>query len=656
MPSPKLEGLPAEILLRICEYIEGTHKPSLLTFALVSKQCHCAATALLFRTIKISVRGRKQLAYDVQQCISTLQRAFSVKQVRRLVVEGSMHSQQDDTSEIEPQDGRHGAGSFPGRNDDEFSDRRLADGPSTDGESHNVVYDEDEAWTPLADLVRQLPALSDLIYTCPSQFSPCLLQALHQHRPNCRLHMRTFSLRSLNQPAPDAHELALATSPCLYSVLVRYDSYDSEGMEDYNEEAVVHIAAGLAPNLKEARMFRARAGWSLALRRALETPRTPWQGFALKDQEQTSTSGSLCHLQLAGYGSTTREVVETWSRRTDFSVLRTLELERGIEADAFEYLATQCDFSSLTTLVIVLATADLLESPTMDHSSLAKHFLCSLPSLTTLKLVGELTNTTLDAILEYHGALLRKLGLSPSGTVNRLVITEREVERIAGYCPLLEDLSLTVPRSKGDAGEVAIYKALGSLSKLQSLSLTLDASDCAILMDGEEDEELDETPNDPSFDDFDQQFFNGPRGSYRKPRNGHVRDAFINSALDEILARAIFRSISTAKSSGALPLETLKLRVTGGGCFGDSSMMSSIEYVAGHLGRSWLLERNPRDDRRDQLVATELGRQERKAKGGMYPKPLGRSVEPIFRRIWPERRKEGGHWCDDWHSWPLSET
>lgn len=235
----------------------------------------------------------------------------------------------------------------------------------------------------------------------------------------------------------------------------------------------MRIAAGLAPNLKEARMFRAAAGWSFALMRAIETPRKQWQGFAINKQKQISTPGSLRHLQLARYGSITKQVVERWSRHTDFSVLRTLKLESNIEADALDCLATKCDFSSVRTLVLVLTTRSLLEPPTMDYSSLANHFLCSLPPLFTLKLVDERSQTTLDTIFVYHGAALRGLWLSPSGTVNRLVIviTQREVELIAEHCPLLEDLSLTVPRAKGDAGEVAIYKALGLYPSFSAFSL-----------------------------------------------------------------------------------------------------------------------------------------------------------------------------------------
>jgi hypothetical protein len=36
----------------------------------------------------------------------------------------------------------------------------------------NYVYDRDTAWTPLAELIRLLPGLIDVIYECPTQFPP----------------------------------------------------------------------------------------------------------------------------------------------------------------------------------------------------------------------------------------------------------------------------------------------------------------------------------------------------------------------------------------------------------------------------------------------------------------------------------------------------
>ena len=102
--------------------------------------------------------------------------------------------------------------------------------------------------------------------------------------------------------------------------------------------------------------------------------------------------------------------------------------------------------------------------------------------------------------------------------------------------------------------------------------LTLDSSHLSVVVG-----DLD-IPNDPPFDEFDQLFYpanilgiygDGAQGS--KPRNGHIRDALVNSALDETLARTIFQSILSRKGHNALPLEALKLTSYGGGQFGDGA-------------------------------------------------------------------------------------
>lgn len=117
---------------------------------------------------------------------------------------------------------------------------------------------------------------------------------------------------------------------------------------------------------------------------------------------------------------------------------------------------------------------------------------------------------------------------------------------------MLEDLALTLCRSKGDAAKVASYKALSSIQILQYISLVLDTSNHSILSgdalvdfdDEDDDAEYPEAPNDSSFDGFDQQFFERSYMSWQDPRNGHIHDAFINSAVDKTLARAIFWTIS----------------------------------------------------------------------------------------------------------------
>lgn len=45
--------------------------------------------------------------------------------------------------------------------------------------------------------------------------------------------------------------MELATSPCLYRVKVFHAPIDTDGDDDYNPDAVMKLAADLAPNLKE---------------------------------------------------------------------------------------------------------------------------------------------------------------------------------------------------------------------------------------------------------------------------------------------------------------------------------------------------------------------------------------------------------------------
>ncbi|KAH8812327.1 hypothetical protein F5884DRAFT_855625 [Xylogone sp. PMI_703] len=99
------------------------------------------------------------------------------------------------------------------------------------------------------------------------------------------------------------------------------------------------------------------------------------------------------------------------------------------------------------------------------------------------------------------------------------------------------------------------------------------------LDDGEEFDEDYEPPRltDPSFDEFDQQLFGYGSSDIC---NSHIRDTFINSALDKTLACSIFGVISSSKPAGSIPLEEMSIDVTGGNRFGDgTSTMMSVEML-----------------------------------------------------------------------------
>jgi hypothetical protein len=430
--------------------------------------------------------------------------------------------------------------------------------------------------------------------------------------------------------------------------------YITEEIQNFNYEAVQSLVAGLALNLKELHI--SHASWG-ATSEAFH-PCKPWRGFTPGSQVQRSShvSGSLRCLEIrVGDDLISTQLVETWKAHTDFSVLQILNLWSCIAQDTLECLAASSNFQSLRELVLDLTSKQMVPSQTSEFYDIAGRFLYQLPPLSSLQLTGELSRLNMASILEYHGPTLRQLSLSPVEGDKQLL--PEEIAKIGVHCHLLEDLALTLCRSKGDAVEVASYKALGSFQKLQYISLVLDASNHAILSDDalidfdeeDDDAEYPETPNDPSFDDFDQQFFKRHFFSWRDPRNGHIRDAFINSAVDETAARAIFWSISSSRAPGSLPLEKLRIQVRGGGDFGNNVCVGSVSMVVANLGRSWLCERSQRDDRRHLLIARELRPRERRPEEAQLPL----DVELIFRRLWPATKDGSGDWKDEWCSLPL---
>lgn len=608
MSTSQLDRLPIELLLAICNYLDVN---DLKALALTSRPCNTAAVALLYRCITVDA---SRLDHDASRFNRLLQRLSCSRHVRRLTV--------IQTGEI----------------------------PASTG------LDRGAYWIPLVDLIQSLPSLSDLSWCCSSRVPGRLLETLLQHLPLCGLHIEEFQLVSPGEPSLTAQDLALATSPSLRSICFKYDEYQSNGEEDFTLEAVARITAGLAPNLHHVRAFRAPAGSSPELMRAWETPRRPFGDYI---PGYPKARGTLKQLEIAGSQSTAAQDVEVWSECTDFSLLQTLKLDTLIEHSALDHLASY-RFIKLKSLSLSLSEQS--ELPLGTITGLFRR----LPSLSSLILKGELYHSTLENIVKLHGSTLRTLSLVASGTGRaRLVLDAKDINVIASCCPSLEDLTLSLRRSKGDLSEVAAYRILGSLPRLQTIKVFLDASDFEVLREPDwldevdDDDDIDyDTPSDPSFDALDRQHFDGPIGGpWLKPRNGHIRDAFINSAIDRCLALSIFRTISAAKQqcgSLLLPLEELVLVPVGGGNFGTGSSLSTITDVVREVGRCWRLKRNVRDDRRDEIVVEELRNPEGMPSGS--GRELGRDVEPIFRRIWPGGGRGCGDWTQDWRSWPLAEV
>jgi len=647
MARPSLDSVPLEVLYLICEYIDQTHKSSLQSVALVNKRLHSIAITLLFRTVKISVEGREKLVQDVQ-----LIPMNAVKHVRHLILDGWMPPLQLDTKQPPERlsDARkHSSFAYEILVDNSFRSKYQV------YRSHYVELDDfppdvkderEKAWNPLAMLLQQFSALSTLAYNCLDQFPPCLLNTLHVYHPDCKLIINTFHLRSLTHGSLGDYECALATSPCLHYISV-VAAPNPRRQPTLNTGAVLDLVSCL-PNLKEV-LVPSTYDWETLPGGEIKLVEGPGLKRVLVEQNQIQVPAVLRRLE---WQPCVTHLVDL-SKRVDTSAIEVLGLRITYKnyKGLLHHLAASCTFPSLKTLKLWF----WFTSPAMwnEEDDGVRRFLGSVPPLKALKIDGYVSIATFHTIMEHHGKNLRRLHILSGRFHPSLVFKLSHVEMIKSSCPHLHELTLSIQRTVGDITEVTIYKTLGSFAKLQSLFLILDCS-----YRGDESEEngsnqgLD-LPQDGRAVRRVARIPWGQQHEIEPPWDDVVRGILINSAVDKNLARAIFRAISAGKQAGDLPLELLQLYPIGAGkpLSGAGRIISNTRMC---FSRSWQVERNPRDDRQDELVITEL----------RQPKPeeLKRLREPdrllkIISSIWPPANSDEPYdWRASWHSYPLQDS
>jgi hypothetical protein len=314
---------------------------------------------------------------------------------------------------------------------------------------------------------------------------------------------------------------------------------------------------GLALNLKEVKLRRTRHRNPLA---ALELKR-----FAL---ESANTAGvqltSLQRLSLhdAGHSMLMKSTTLTeWRQYVDFANLEHLELRPAVHQAATEtlteYAISDQGFACLKSLKLDISP----HSPSTHTASfyeLVNLFLTKLPPWSVLNLTGWHWCVFIESIAMSHGPRLRKLHLARLPQCWQHA-NEGDFLQLERYCPLLEEHSIPIQRSKGNSKEVALYRALGTLESLQYLDFWFDVpptafyreEDCRDVSPQEQLFQAIESPTDPSFDEFDNEPTELYSGGFYKLRKGHIRDIMINSVVDTDLASAIFRVVSCAKSQSA---------------------------------------------------------------------------------------------------------
>ncbi|KAI4748599.1 hypothetical protein E4T50_01124 [Aureobasidium sp. EXF-12298] len=187
-----------------------------------------------------------------------------------------------------------------------------------------------------------------------------------------------------------------------------------------------------------------------------------------------------------------------------------------------------------------------------------------------------------------------------------------------------EELALTVLRSKGDASEVAIYRALGSLASVRKIHLKMCYSQ-SFLRKSDPTSQPDMMCAKGQILDQDQET--------------ELDDALINIAVDQSLAQSIFRTISTSKPAYSPPLERVSLGVGVMRDFSSSiwSLNLHLYNVLRYIGRSWTCVRNPRDDKLHDCFATGYDPKERISRERLMKRDISLAMPSVVFGLLPRQ-------------------
>jgi hypothetical protein len=452
--------------------------------------------------------------------------------------------------------------------------------------------------------------------------------------------VHTFSLRSLYQERDqlddiDPDEYLLATSPCLYSIRAKCKPYDTWGRFSFNLEAVERmVVSGCAPRLRRVRIEDSRPGNSPMLVEAIRAPRNPWRGFfgtdSLQEPPIRPEQASLEELVLSGDFSG-HDHLEAWNNRTDFGALEHLGLHCSLSFGAVDVLVSMAasnKFRSLRKLGLFVSADQPMSQ-----------FLQTVPPLEALMLDGYLGRHTFGAVLRCHGRSVRKLHLVPDDDDDYdvygagFMLRPDRVREIQQRCPRLEDVRLHVLRRQGGPDEVAVYRALGQLPRLQRATLLLDCRTPGIGVLTAADLEAERTL-------------------------ASVRKGLINAAVDEALARAIFKKILSSAPGNAPPLQRLRLE-TIGQLNVLEDMSTDFDEVVKWTGRSWECVRDDSaESGGSQVTVREIGdlavdSTNEYCRGQL--ELVDQECRNLWREMWP-RKAEIEDWKDDWSSFPLQSS
>ncbi|KAE8145820.1 hypothetical protein BDV25DRAFT_144303 [Aspergillus avenaceus] len=263
----------------------------------------------------------------------------------------------------------------------------------------------------------------------------------------------------------------------------------------------------------------------------------------------------------------------------DRSGLRELRILSSADSRALDLLSDRYPFNGLERLEMKIP---VLPFHDRGYYGAVRTFLASLPSLKALTLDGWHRKIPLN-IIQRKGEQLRELRLTERAMH---FMSRNDIHRFSKYCPLLETLQFKIRRTQGDAIEVSKYHALGTMPRLKYLAIGFDVLDCATERHVNSSEP---PPVHVGIDSDSSDSTDDGEDCYDKSAKKRLESLFINCAVDEALARAIYAAISATKSPSSDPLENLRLSL---GSANQSSTHHTVMHVVKAFACDLVIERD----------------------------------------------------------------
>jgi len=628
-----LEALPELVLDLICEYLacDAWRRHTLLAFSLTSRRCSEVAAVQRYKTVRIRITLKGSLPIDLNLWGAALFAHQRWRHVRKVVVGTPVLVNMDTAVSHSDEKELDEAKSFKkyARNCRILYKNLIDAVQPTPREKKR----HERACRPLSKFIAGLPGLQDLVWSHPDPVPKCILLQLPKFR-RVRLHVKFFCLRSLmpdrgTRVEVDPDDIALATSPFLYSITVTHFPFTISGRANYMEEAVQQMVTGAAPNLREVQMKYTKPGSGTYTSPLWRLPRPQWQGFVPVGTDSGPTmraaSGELSHLTLGGGNIVDSKLLEEWSERTHFPRLRSFTQEYQILPESLLTLSNMVRDGLFINLVSLSLQVRYNVCPGMKRPDLDQPlsiFLAALHPIKKLHLEGYISVKAFSATISHHATALRTLTFLPCRSWNweteetRFVMDSQRIRQLHRACPHLTDLEILVPRTCGDTNEVRIYRALATFPHLDKLTLHLDCTN-----------DITQGPNagDPP----------------QVVGNNAMRNMLINAAVDATLAQSIFSTVAQH-----MRLQDLTLLLARG------PLIPDMEGILHWICRGWRCRRGPG---MSSGISVQLLDEDAKRTTQLLPRALEDCDDvwvEAWLGIWPER---GEGWRYDWASLPLAE-